>query len=567
MSSTTRTAIDAVIKAIAPLHLDERLAPLLRLVKSLGPRKSALLAALVTSAVLAARVWWKVVRVPPHLRHLPRVPFFRTIRFLTSGEGFLTWRPKFHKVLREDAVRRGVIASVEETPRMWLAWMFGYWTVVVANPEDSKLMFNAHEQFEKMDPSKRPNAISRALLGENIVSSQTPAWKRQRKVVNPAFRRGWATSLFGTPARALLAELDKLEAAGTPADVSDWMRRMTLDALSQAAFGTNLNSLQHPDAPMVTTYHAMMKGLMDPKFFLLGPFCKLLPSFHDFVRSADTFNKYIYALIDAKAAEMATRRAGGTAADGGDDDSKDLLELMVAASESGGISHEELRANTIVFFIAGHDTTANALTFALYSLGMHPEIQRKARAEVLAVMGDVERGTAAGDFPFPTNDAQNGMKYLTAIIKETMRLYPSVPAIGMRELTSPSTLSSGLRLPKGTVVASDVFAMQVAREYWGADAAQFKPERWLAPAANEDKVMAMNPSAHDFKWVPFGGGQRICLGQSFSIIEQRVILAMLLLRYEWTVTGNKAALAGVPDTTTTGLLHGKGIEIKLKRRN
>ncbi|KAI9179058.1 hypothetical protein H9P43_005720 [Blastocladiella emersonii ATCC 22665] len=196
---------------------------------------------------------------------------------------------------------------------------------------------------------------------------------------------------------------------------------------------------------------------------------------------------------------------------------------------------------------------------------MRPEIQHEARAEMLNIIGDVDKGTTTAEFPFPTNDEQSRMIYVTAIIKETMRLYPSVPAMPMRELMEPVMLSNGLRLPKGGIVASDVYAVQTAREYWGDDAAEFKPERWLA---NEDKVRAMNPSAHDYKWGPFGGGQRVCLGQSFSIIEQRVILSMLLLRYDWTVTGNRAALAGVPDTTPSeNLLHSTGIEIKLNRRN
>ncbi|KAI9149702.1 hypothetical protein H9P43_009880 [Blastocladiella emersonii ATCC 22665] len=110
-------------KAIAPLRVETRLAPLARLVKALGPRKSVLLAALATAAMLAARVWWKVVRVPPHLRHLPRVSFLQTVRLLLSGEGFLTSRPAFLKLLCEDALRRGAITSPAQTPRVWLEWI------------------------------------------------------------------------------------------------------------------------------------------------------------------------------------------------------------------------------------------------------------------------------------------------------------------------------------------------------------------------------------------------------------------------------------------------------------
>ncbi|KAI9149679.1 hypothetical protein H9P43_009856 [Blastocladiella emersonii ATCC 22665] len=545
----------SVTTALAPLQLETRLAPLLTLVRVLGPRKSALLTALATATVLGARFWYRSIRVPPGLRHLPRLSIAQTFTVLTSGAGFFDAFDAQIKLVRADALRRGVIRSDKETPKHWAFWFLGKWSVVTANPEDMKQVFTGHEQFEKFDFSGLTLSATRDFLGDNVALSQTPVWKRQRKVVNPAFRRGWATSIFGPPARVLLSELDKLEAQRTPVD--------------QAAFGTNFNALENPHSDMATSYHTAMAGLANLKLVMLWPFSLFMSDYWAYKRAVAKFNTYIYQLIDAKAAEVAKRRGNTAAAAAGAgedvDDAKDLLELMVAAGESGGFSREELRANVVIFFIAGHDTTANALTFVLYVLGRNPEIQRKARAEVLALIGDADQGTAAADFPYPTNDAQNRMSYLTCVIKETMRLFPSVCVLPMREVSTDGKLGGGsLEVPAGTTVSAHIYAVHHAREYWGDDADAFRPERWADLGVSTDGAIPLHPGEHDFKWVPFGGGQRICLGQQFSIIEQRVILSMLLLRYEWTVAGNDAALAGRPDVSPGTLLHGKDIFLDLK---
>ncbi|ORZ32572.1 cytochrome P450 [Catenaria anguillulae PL171] len=208
------------------------------------------------------------------------------------------------------------------------------------------------------------------------------------------------------------------------------MQRITLDALSLGAFGHNLDSINNPHSDVVT----------------------LTP---------ESLTRFIEGLIKEK--EMMIR-----AGEVDPDKHVDLLTDMVRASledadESQRLTREELRANTVIMFIAS-----------------------------LPWLGEPSCHTPVADMPYPQCSQQSEMPYLTNILKETLRLYSSVTG------------------------------------YWGEDMPK-----------EAGGATPLHPGAHDFKWVPFGGGQRVCIGQNFSITEQRVVIAMLLLRYEWSVVGDE----------------------------
>ncbi|KAJ3366630.1 hypothetical protein GGF32_003274 [Allomyces javanicus] len=492
------------------------------------------------------------------------------LRSNLRGDGFLNWKPALLDLTREDAMRKGVIKSMDETPDVFLMWLVGTWFVHLANPEDAKLLYTQHELFEKAVISDGLG-FSPLFFGRNVFSVPTPEWKHHRKVVNPAFRRGWDTSFFGEPARNLIAELDAATSVGKTIDPADWMQRMTLDGLTLAAFGTSLDAIRHPNGDMVATYNAILKSLSNFRE-LLHPWYKQSAAGkrvkHDILR----FNQFLFDLIDSKTAQLkAQGRLGQANAEDGDNDRRDLLEMMIQAAEGSDFTREDLRSNMAIFFLAGHDTTANELCFAIYLMGLHKDVQSKARAEVIRIMGeDAARRAAtcdAADMVYPTSEQERAFTYLNFVIKETMRLYPSVAKLPRRKTSAPVTLSNGVKLPAGVPVTVDTYALQRDKAVYGPDADEFKPDRW-ASTVGKDGTVAMHPPAHNYSWAPFGGGQRICIGQQFSLVEQRVVLVMLLLRYKWDVVGNANALKGVPDMIPSDVtLHSKGIEVQLRRRN
>ncbi|KAJ3369484.1 hypothetical protein GGF31_005194 [Allomyces arbusculus] len=549
MSSTTVTALAAHLARLLPTLLARR------------GRVVALLAAATLVTVLARRLHRFFVP-PTHLRHLPHAPVLAYLRAHRRRAPYLVAKLPMMQLMREDAKRRGIAS-----PRVFLTWLLGIWTVNLIDPEDVKAVYTRTEVWDKYVLVGGVGFVGR-FFGRNVVSAPMADWKHHRKVVNPAFRRGWATSLFGQPARHLIAELDALAARDLPIDPADWMARVTLDALSLAAFGHNLDSIRHPEGDMVATYHAIMKDIVNTRD-LLNPFYMWTRKAKEMGRLVDRFNQFVFDLIDDKTKQLEEKKNGRVGGEDGDEDRRDLLEMMVEAAQGSGFSREDLRANTVIFFLAGHDTTANELCMALYLMGMHQDVQRKARADVVRVLGeDAARRAAtcdAAEMVYPTADQERQFVYLNYVIMETMRLFPSVAKLPRRVTTAPVTLADGTALPKGTLVTIDTFSMHRDPALWGPDADAFVPDRWTA-RADADGAIAMHPTAHNYEWAPFGGGQRICLGMQFSLVEQRVILAMMLLRYEWEVVGNESALRGVPDLAPNDLLRSTGIELRLRRR-
>ncbi|KAJ3367530.1 hypothetical protein GGF31_007432 [Allomyces arbusculus] len=508
---------------------------------------------LAAAGYMALRVYRAVLWVPPAMRHLPRVTPWTTVRVMISSNNIVAALERQFEVITRDARRHGLTVT-ESVPAIWAAWMFGKWTVMVTHPDDARTVLT--QGVDVFDKPVFPAAP--LLLGNsNIVFSPHEDWKRHRKVVNPAFRRGWTTTLFGDLGRQLFVRLDDATARGTAVDVKFWMSRLTLEAIAIAAFGEPFNALKEADSPMLKAFEAMVLNGTNPLVVFARPIAKLTPMWAELKQQVDTFNQHLLAIIARKEAVLKARKASGQVAS---IDDMDLLDLMVdAAEQEGDYTREDMRNDTVVFFLAGHDTTTTALTAAIYLLGMHPEAQQRARAEVLAVLGYPSTDLPAAEFPSPTNAEITHMPYLTAVIKEAMRLYPSIPHIPPRVTTSTVTLRDGTTLPPGSRVMVAAAAMHRAPWLWDRPN-EFDPDRFLGIDAD-----AMHASAHDFKWIPFGAGQRVCLGQAMAIMEMRVVLAMVLARYEWTVAGDDEALHGTPRTSRAGMVQIRDVQIAFKR--
>ncbi|KAJ3364813.1 hypothetical protein GGF32_000990 [Allomyces javanicus] len=519
--------------------------------------RASLLAALAAVLYVAARLYVAVIRVPPALRHLPRLTAWQAMQALLQSPDLVTAQRKQLAAVVQDACDRGIpLAANSAVPPAWASWLFGQWAMVVANPDDVRAILMQLDAFDKPVFAPLP-----ALFGEqNLVFSPTAEWRHRRKVVNPAFRRGWSTSLFGDLGRQLLVHLDDAAARGTPVLINYWMRRLTLDAIALGAFGQSFHGLTDPNSAVVRDFEAMMENALSPLAALGPSYVQWTPMYVQLRQQVDKFNAFIFDLVDRKLTALKERKAAGLVASEQD---MDLLDMMVEAADGDAeYTREDLRSDTIVFFVGGHDTTSNALTAAIYLLGRHPGAQDRARAEVLAALDIVHPMCPATDFPYLTNDQiTSRLPYLTAIIKETLRLYPSIPSIAPRISTTTVTMSDGTVLPPGTFVVASTMAIHRSPALWGDDVDAFRPERFMDVDCEK-----MHAGAHGFKWVPFGAGQRVCLGQSFSIMEQRVVLAMLLERYKWSVVGDAEAMRGMPRTTRGGLMQMVGVEVMFKRR-
>jgi cytochrome P450 len=239
--------------------------------------------------------------------------------------------------------------------------------------------------------------------------------------------------------------------------------------------------------------------------FLLLPFSEWLeklplPHSRRFNRSRDTLNAVIYGIINER------RRSG--------EDKGDLLSmLLMAQDEDDGtaMTDEEVRDEAMTLFLAGHETTANAMTFTWYLLSQNPAAEAKLHAELDAVLAG--RGAAVDDVP--------KLKFTECVVAEAMRLYPPAWAIGRLSLEEHTF--GGYKVPKGSLVLASPYVGQRDERFW-PDADKFVPERWEAQGIKE--------AGQKNIYFPFGGGVRRCIGEGFAWTEAVLLVATLAQKWK-----------------------------------
>ncbi|KHJ42753.1 unspecific monooxygenase [Trichuris suis] len=174
---------------------------------------------------------------------------------------------------------------------------------------------------------------------------------------------------------------------------------------------------------------------------------------------------------------------------------------------------EEVIAQCTLYMLAGYETTSNALSYTIYELARHPEVQEKLRSEIM----DYHKS----DDEKPTYESVQRMVYLDCVIRETLRLYPVASWVVGRRCTQTCT-TGGITIEKGMHILADVWSIHYNKDIWGPDADEFVPERFA-----EDQLHSLHPLA----WIPFGAGPRRCIGERFALLEMKLTLARLLRKY------------------------------------
>lgn len=353
----------------------------------------------------------------------------------------------------------------------------------------------------------------RDSLGNGLLTSQDEDYLRQRRLVQPLFTRRRVDGYAGAVAAETEAVLSAWEgAAGGVVDLSGQMMHLALRAVARILFGTDVEAtvdVVDRCFPVITQY--VLRRGYSPASVPRG-----WPTPGN--RRAAAAMDELYAVCDRIIGE---RRAGSAAGEG-----EDLLTLLAAARSADDAEFDaaELRDQVLIFLLAGHETTATSLAFALHLLARHPEEQRRARAEITRVLGD--RTPDAADM--------DRLPYLTRVLKETMRLYPAAPVIGRNAVAAAEV--GGYTIPAGANVILAPWVTHRDPRHWPAPD-RFDPERFTPEAE------AGRPR---YAWFPFGGGPRACIGQHFSMLESVIALAMILRAYEFEAVDTEVPLgAGI----------------------
>jgi cytochrome P450 len=351
------------------------------------------------------------------------------------------------------------------------------------------LVVNAHK-FHK----GRALLRAKKLLGEGLLTNEGESHLRQRRMIQPAFHRERIKSY----AKAMTALGEKMAGEwqdGETRDIDKEMMRLTLNIVGKTLFDANVEDETDEIGNAMTT----LISLFD---YLLLPFSEILeklpiPHARRFNRAKETLDKVIYSFINE-------RRSGGK-------DKGDLLSMLLQTQdeESGAqMSDEQVRDECMTLFLAGHETTANALTFAFYLLSQNPEKERKFHAEMDALFPN-------GELPKPEDYPK--LKYTEAVLAEAMRLCP--PAWVLGRLAIEEHEFYNYKIPKGSLVLVSMYILQRDKRFW-QHAEIFQPERFL----HENAVKEANQK---FIYFPFGAGVRRCIGEQFAWMEGVLLLATL----------------------------------------
>ncbi|KAI7883483.1 cytochrome P-450 cyp509A1, partial [Lichtheimia hyalospora FSU 10163] len=360
--------------------------------------------------------------------------------------------------------------------------------------------------------TRKGTLLGRFAFGPNLVTLEGQKWKQHRMIANPAFHRSMPVGLFGNLCEKLFSVMGDSDTT----DFRGLTERFALDAIGCGGFGFDFNAVLDQNSPWVIKYLDIISAGFDPFFLVFSIFDKKLRFlFPSRLRAHQQLSEFLLKMQEIINYKRHTLK---TSKDTIKDSEKDLLMLMIEAEKDGeaALTDDELMSNLCVFFIAGHDTTANAMACAAYYLAKNPDIQAKAREEAIRILGDEPRDI------FPSIEQTRQMTYITKIMKETLRLNPPLPNASFR-VAARDTEIDGVFIPKGTRIQVDIYESQHNPRVW-QDPEVFNPERF-ALDGEADHI-------EGFGWVPFGNGTRQCIGMNFSLAEQRVFLSMLLRKYE-----------------------------------
>jgi cytochrome P450 len=369
------------------------------------------------------------------------------------------------------------------------------------------LVVNAHEGVRRVlveNVKAYPKSPSyrglRLVLGNGLITSEGEFWKRQRKLAQPAFHRERLAHL----AAAMVSDTDEMLASWRREgdrrfDLHDEMMKLTLRIVGHTLFSTDVME----DAGAVgAAFNVAIHRANDEATALVHlPMWVPLPTNVRFRRAMTVLDSLVHRIIAERRALPEAKHP------------HDLLAMLMSArdDDGAGMSDLQLRDEVMSIVGAGHETTANALSWTLHLLGDHQDVAARVAAEAEAAFGDRT----------PTVDDVPKLTLTRRVVEESMRVYP--PVWGIERIASEDDVVCGLRVPKGTLIGIIPWCIHRDPRYW-ADPERFDPDRFL-PDAVEARPR--------YAYLPFGAGPRVCIGNSFAMMEAQLLLAMMMRAFHF----------------------------------
>src|SRR6266498_1544434 len=397
----------------------------------------------------------------------------------------------------------GFMAQARETYGDMYRLNLGLTNVVMLNhPRQIQHVFVDHAQnYRKGGPMW--DAI-RVLLGNGLVVSEGEFWRRQRRMMQPQFHRQRLAALSELMVSAIDESLDSWKSENNDAtfDLAPAFNYLTMKVITRTLFGMGLDANAMDEVSEAVTY--AVDYILKAVALNALPAWMPAPGRSQYRKAIATIDKQVYEIIGS------TRQKSGS--------ENYLLEMLLDAvdAETGeGMTDQQLRDEVTTLFLAGYETTSLTLSWAFDYLVRRPEIMQKLQAEVDSVLGN--RPPTFADLPKLT--------YTRMVLQETLRLRPSAWQV-MRTAIEDDEID-GYPIPAGTNLVALIYMCHHHPAEW-PNPEEFDPERF-APENSERR--------HKLAWMPFGAGQRMCIGKDFALMEGQLALAMTAQRYQMLPTG------------------------------
>ncbi|XP_052865272.1 cytochrome P450 4d1-like [Anopheles cruzii] len=413
----------------------------------------------------------------------------------------------------------GLLKQYGSCIRVWLGTQL---VIVVNDPKDVEVLLSSPKYIDK---STEYDFI-RPWLGEGLLTSRGRKWHSHRKVITPTFHfkiLEQFVEIFDRQSSTFVKMLQPFAESSKSFDIFPQVTLCALDVICETAMGTKLNAQVNSNSTYVLAVKEIT-NLIQLRFydFLIryNFFFRLSSNSRKQKKVLKVLHDYTNSVIQDRRQQLATAKSGDGSAELSDHDlgikkRMAFLDMLLQSTIDGQpLTDLEIREEVDTFMFEGHDTTTSAISFLLQSLAKNPDVQQKTFEEVLSIVG--------GDRTTPITMAMlNDMHYLDLVIKETLRLYPSVPMIGRKIVQT--TEINGKMFPAGANAIIMPFFMGRNPEFY-PNPDKFDPERFTVETSAEK----MNP----YQYVPFSAGPRNCIGQKFAVAELKSITSKVLRHYE-----------------------------------
>ncbi|KAH9326038.1 hypothetical protein KI387_006216, partial [Taxus chinensis] len=395
--------------------------------------------------------------------------------------------------------------------------------VVISDPEAAKHVLRNYDKYGKGLVSE----VSQFLFGSGFAIAEGELWTVRRRAILPSLHRKYLSIMvdrvFCKCAERLVDKLSIDTEMAVPVNMEEKFSQLTLDVIGLSLFNYNFDSLT-TDSPLINAVYTALKEAESRAtdilpYWQIDLLCRIIPRQIKAAKAVAVIRECVEDLI-AKCKEIV--EAEGEKLDGEEyvnESDPSILRFLLASREE--VSSIQLRDDLLSMLVAGHETTGSVLTWTTYLLSQNPTSLKKAQQEVDRVLQGRN----------PNFADTRELKFLTRCINESMRLYPHPPVL-IRRAQEPDVLPGGYKVAAGQDIMISIYNIHHSPMVWDK-AEEFTPERFdlNGPVPNETNT--------DFRFIPFSGGPRKCVGDQFALLESLVALAALLQNFNFEIVPNQ----------------------------